>query len=175
MKALARMRRLAVRRRDDLDGAVHETRRADALEIKIAGEVVAPGPQRLQRWIKLRLGLDKGAGRRRHAAANGEPHALRLPDNAVALDPRHPQHEAVGFLALLAQFDNTGEPNAIGGIAQQRMGDQRGLDRGNETCGYGKQTERDDEGDGTASQQHCGDRDRERRGRPPHRPWSAVK
>jgi hypothetical protein len=67
----------------------------------------------LQRRIELRLGLDEGAGRRRHAAANGEPDALGLPDNAVALDPRHPQHEAVGFLALLAQFDKTGEHNAL--------------------------------------------------------------
>jgi hypothetical protein len=97
------------RRRHHLDRAMHETRGAKALEIEIAGEVVASGPQRLQRWIELRLDLDERAGRRRHAAADGEPHALGLVDDAIAVDPFDAQHETVGLLALLAQLDKAGE------------------------------------------------------------------
>src|SRR5262249_27063575 len=74
------------RRRDDLHRSVHEPRCADALEIKVAREIVAAWPQRLQWRIELRLRLDESAGRRRHPAADGKAHALRLVDNAVALD-----------------------------------------------------------------------------------------
>jgi hypothetical protein len=93
------------------------------LEIKIAREVVAARPQRLQRRIKLCLRLDESAGRRRHAAADGKAHALRLVDNAVALDALEPQHEAVGLLAFVAQFDKARDRNAVSGkgCAQCRL------------------------------------------------------
>jgi hypothetical protein len=117
------------RRRNDFHRPVHEARGADALEIEIAGEIVTSGPQRLQRRIELRLRLDEGAGRWRHAAADGEPHALRLVDDAVALDALKPQHEAVGFLALVAHLDKARDRNAVGRKAQNGMGDQRRLER----------------------------------------------
>jgi hypothetical protein len=83
------------RRRDDLHRPVHEAGGVDALEIEVAGEIVASRAQRLQRRIELRLRLDESAGRRRHAAVDREPHALRLVDNAVSLDAFEPQYEAV--------------------------------------------------------------------------------
>jgi hypothetical protein len=88
---------------------VHKARRAEALEIEVAGKILAAGPQRRQRRIELRLDLDKSTGRRRQTAANGEPDTLRLVDDAVALDPLDAQHEAVGLLALVAQFDKARE------------------------------------------------------------------
>jgi hypothetical protein len=146
------------RRRDDLDGAVHEAGRADALKIKVAGKVIAAGPQRLQRRVELRFDLDEGAGGRGHAAAHREPHAPRLPGDAAAVDPLDPQHEAVGLLALLAQLDETGERNAVGRIAQHRMVDQRGLQRGNgKAGGYGEEPKRHHEADWPPAQQHRGD------------------
>ena len=173
MKALARMRRLAATGGvDDLDGAVHETGRADALEIKVAGKVIAAGPQRLQRRIELRFHLDEGAGGRRRAAAHRQPHALRFPGDAVAVDPLDPQHEAVGLLALLAQLDETGERHAVGRIAQHRMIDQRGLQRGNgKAGGDGEKAEAEHEADRTPAQQHGGDGTgcRRSRRRPPGR------
>jgi len=146
------------RRRDDLDGAVHKAGRADALEIKVAGKVVAAGPQWLQRRVELRFHLDEGAGGRRRAAAHRQPHALRFPGDAVAVDPLDPHHEAVGLLALLAQLDETGERNAVGRIAQNRMIDQHGLQRGNGKAGrYGEEPKRHHEADWPPAQQHCGD------------------
>ena len=159
-------------RRDDLDGAMHKTRCADALEVKIAGEVIAAGPQRRQRRIELRLHLDEGAGRRRRAAAHGKPDTLRLVDDPFSLDPLDTEHEAVGFLALLAQLDETGQRHAISGIAQERMSDQRRLERGNGKAGaHRKQTERNDEGHGPPAQKHNRKRggDGQSRRRPPCR------
>jgi len=163
------------RRRDDLDGAVHEAGRADALKIKVAGKVIAAGPQRLQRRVELRFDLDEGAGGRGHAAAHREPHAPRLPGDAAAVDPLDPQHEAVGLLALLAQLDETGERNAVGRIAQHRMVDQRGLQRGNgKAGGYGEEPKRHHEADWPPAQQHRGDGAGcpRSRGRPPG--WFAL-
>lgn len=88
MKALARMRRLAASGGVTTLMAPCTKPNAPMRWKEIAGEVVAAGPQRLPWRIELRLRLDEGAGRRRHATANGEPHPLRLLDNAVALDPR---------------------------------------------------------------------------------------
>ena len=137
---------------------MHEAGCADALEIKVAGKVIAAGPQRLQRRIELRFHLDEGAGGRRRAAAHRQPHALRLPGDAVAVDPLDPQHEAVGLLALLAQLDETGERNAIGRIAQHRMIDQHGLQRGDgKAGGYGEEPKRHHEADWPPAQQHRGD------------------
>jgi hypothetical protein len=87
----------------DLDRAAREAGGADALEIKVAGEIVAAGTQRRQRRFELRLDLDERAGRRRHAAAHGQPHALRRLGNAAAVDVLDAHDEAIGFLALLAQ------------------------------------------------------------------------
>ena len=151
---------------------MHETRCADTLEVKIAGEVVAPGPQRRQRRIELRLHLDEGAGRRRRAAAYGQPDTLRLVDDPFTLDPLDTEHEAVGFLALLAQLDETGQRHAISGIAQQRMSDQRRLECGDgKACAHRKQTERDDESHGPPAQKHSRKRggDGQSRRRPPFR------
>jgi hypothetical protein len=104
-------------RRYDLHRAAHEAGGADALEIKVAGEIVAARPQRLQRRFKLGLDLDERARGRRHAAAYREAHTLGRLDYAVPLDAFDAHHEAVGFLALLAQSDEAGERDAVGGIA----------------------------------------------------------
>jgi hypothetical protein len=132
---------------------MHEAGRADALEIKVAREIVAPGPQRLQRRVKLRLRLDEGAGRRRHAAANGKPDALRLVDNAVAFNTLEPEHKAVGLLAFVAQLDKAGNRHAVSGKAQNRMIDQRGFDRRNcEAQSNGEKAERKNESQRPAPQ-----------------------
>ena len=160
------------RRRHDLDGAMHEARRADALEIKIAREIIASRPQRLQRRIKLRLRLDESAGRRRHAAANGKPHTLRLVDDAVAVDALDAQHEAIGLLALVAQFDKARDRHAVGGKAQNRMLDQRGFERRHGKAGAdGEKSERENEGHRPVAQQHSGRRRNGKggQGRPPGR------
>src|SRR2546426_493382 len=47
------------------DVAEHEARGADALEVEIAREVVAAGPQRLERRRQPCLELDEAADRRR--------------------------------------------------------------------------------------------------------------
>ena len=87
-----------------------------------------------------------------------EPHAIRLPDNAIAVETIDPQHEAVGLLTLLAQLNKTGERNAIGRIAQNRMVDQRGLQRGDSKAGgNGQESKADNETDRTMAKQHSDD------------------
>ena len=61
-----------------LDRAERIARRADALEIHVAREIVAAGPQRLQRRRQMRLELDEAADRRRGALAHRDAHALGL-------------------------------------------------------------------------------------------------
>ena len=100
------------RRSRHLDRAADEARRANALEVEITGKIVAAGRERLQWRIEQRLGLDKGARRRRHAAFDGEPHTRRLLVHAAAFHVLDTQHEAVGVLALLAQLDETGDCHA---------------------------------------------------------------
>ena len=95
------------RRRDDLDGAVHEAGSAEPLKEKIAGEIITARPQRLQRRLQLRLDLDECAGRRRGAALDRQPHALRLVGDARAVDAIDAQNKTVGLLAFLAQLDKT--------------------------------------------------------------------
>jgi hypothetical protein len=151
---------------------MHETGGADALEIEVAGEVVASRPQRLQRRIELRLRLDIGAGRRRHAAADRKPDALRLVDDAVALDAIEPQHEAVGLQAFVAQLDEARNRDAVSGKAEDRMLDQRRLDRRNgKARRHREKAERENEGERPAPQEdrgNCGNRSRRQR-RPPSR------
>ena len=134
------------------------------MEIKVAREIVTSRPQRLQRRIKLRLRLDEGAGRRRHAAADGKPDALRLVDNAVAFDALEPQHEAVGLLAFVAQLDETSNRDAVSGKAEDRMRDQRGFDRRHGEPGADREkAERQNKGERPAPQEDH--RDRSNRGR----------
>ena len=135
-------------RRDDPHRAVDEPGGADALEIKVASEIVASRPQRRQRRIELRLRLDKSAGRWRRAAAHGEAHALRLVDDAVAFDALEPEHEAIGFLTLVTQFDEARNGNTVSRKAQNRMFDQGGLQRCDRKPERdGKEAERQHEGD----------------------------
>jgi hypothetical protein len=60
-----------------------------------------------------------------------QPHAPGHFVDAAALDAIDAQHEAIGMLALLAQFDKAGDRHAGCGKAQHRMGDQRCLERRN--------------------------------------------
>jgi hypothetical protein len=106
------------RRRDHLDGAAHEAGRADALEIKVAGENVTAGLERLQRRIKQRLDLDKAAGGRRHATLDRKPHALRPLLDTPGLDALDPHHHPVGVLALLAR--NSTKPVTVTPEAAKR-------------------------------------------------------
>jgi hypothetical protein len=55
-----------------------KTRRADFLKVQVARKVVAAGLERLQRRIERSLDLDERARRRRHAALDRQPYALRL-------------------------------------------------------------------------------------------------
>jgi hypothetical protein len=118
---------LRVRRRENGDAAAYETGCADALKEKIAGKVVAAGLERLQRRIEHRLDFNKGASGRRGAALHGEPHALRLLPHAAAFHILDAQHEAVGFLAFFAQFDEAGDRHARRRKAQHWMRHERSL------------------------------------------------
>jgi hypothetical protein len=142
-------------RRDDFDSAADEARRADALEIKIAGKIVATGFERLQRRIEQRLGLDERAWLRRHAALDRKPHPLRLLVHAAAVHPLDAQHKAIAMLALLAQLDKARHRHARGGEAQHRMIDQRRLHGGDgEAQGNAQRAERDRERNELTPQQH---------------------
>jgi hypothetical protein len=113
--------------------------------------------------------LDESAGRRRHAAADGKPHALRLVDNAVAFDTLQPQHKAIGLLAFVAQLDKARDRDAVGGKAQNGMLDQRGFEcRDGKARADGEKSERQNEGNRPIAQKHHGCRSHSRRqqGRP---------
>ena len=73
------------RRLGRLDRAEHEAGRADALEIKIAGEVVAAGPQRLERRGQPRAERHIGADRRRRALLHRDADAVGLLLQAACL------------------------------------------------------------------------------------------
>ena len=74
------------RRRVDLDRAEREAGGADALEIHVAREVVAAGPQRRERRRQLRLERDEAADRRRGALAHRE--RARAPASRRGAGPR---------------------------------------------------------------------------------------
>ncbi len=67
-----------VRRRSTADRAQHEAGRTDALEVHVAGKVIAAGPQRLQRRCQMRFEGDEAADRGRATFAHGDAHALGL-------------------------------------------------------------------------------------------------
>jgi hypothetical protein len=122
----ARRRRRGHRR----DRAQHQAGGADALEIEVAGEVVAAGMQRRGRRIDPRLHGDEGADRGRPALAHGEPDAFGPVAQARAFHRGDAEHDAVAALALLAGLDETGHGNAVGGRAQHGVLDDMGLDGG---------------------------------------------
>lgn len=95
----------------------------------IAREIVTAWLERLQRRIERGFDLNEGSRCRGRAALDRKPHALRRLLDAAAIDAVDTQHEAVGVLAFLAQFDKTGDGHAGGRKAQHRMLDQRGFQR----------------------------------------------
>jgi hypothetical protein len=116
------------RRIDDLDRALHEAGRADALEVEVAREIVAAGPQRAQRRIEPRLHFDERADRRRHALLHRKPDTLgRVAQPALHLVDAH--HDAVGALAFLTHFDVSRNGNIPGGVLQDGMRDTDALER----------------------------------------------
>ncbi len=120
--------------------------RADALEIKVAGEIVAARFERLQRWIEERPDRDEAARRRRRAALHCQPHALQFVVEPRPLDMVDAQHKAISVLALLAQLDIAGDSHARGGVTQHGMRDQRRPDGGDgEAAGDRGGADRDDE------------------------------
>jgi hypothetical protein len=113
------------------DGAAHEAGGANALEKYIAREIVTARLDRLQRRIERGFGFDERSGRWRHAALDQKPHAPRRFLDPAAVDAVDTEHEAVGVLALLAQFDKAGHRHTRGREAQHLLIDERGFQRRN--------------------------------------------
>ncbi len=132
---VAQPQRGRVRRVGGADMAEHEARGADALEIQIAREVVAAGPQRLERRRQPRLELDEAADRRRRALAHRHPHALERLVEPRAGDALDPHDDAVGALALLARLDEAGDLGVPDRRRQHRMIDDGALDGGGGKAG----------------------------------------
>ena len=106
----------------------------------------------------MRLDLDEGAGRRRGATLDRQPHAPRLVADPRAFDPIDAQNKTIGLLAFLAQLDKTRERNAVGGITQDRVIDQRALEGcGRKARGDAEKAKREHEAERAAAQQHRGD------------------
>jgi hypothetical protein len=112
-----------------LDVAADEAGGADALEIQVAGEIVAAGFERRERRIEPRLELDELADSRRRALAHGEANAAERFCEPPAFDRVDTDHDAVGALAGLARFDPAGDCCAGNEMAQHRMADPLGPDR----------------------------------------------
>ena len=97
---------------------------------------------------------------------------MRLVVDAIAVDAVDAQHEAVGVLALLAQFDKARDGHARCRIVQHRMSDHGGFHRGGgKARGDGENKKADDESGQMPAQQHgadAADRGQCRR-RPPRR------
>ena len=116
------------RRLGDPDRAGDEAGRADALEIKVAREIVAAGPQGAQRRIEPRRHLHERADGRRRPFLDRQAHALgRIAQ--PALDRVHAHHDAVGALALLAHLDEARERDVPRAVLQDRVRDAGGLHR----------------------------------------------
>ena len=163
------------RRRHRFDRAQRITGRADALEIHVAREVVAAGPQRRQRRRQMRFELDKAADRRRGALAHRDADAVGHLRDAPAFDAMHADDDAVAALALLADFDKAGERHARGRELQHRMRDARGLERGGgKAGGDGGKAERERKTDG-APARHKSNRDAGERGQCRRRPGRPVR
>ena len=147
------------RRRNDLDGAAHEARSADALKVEVAGEIVAAGRERLQRRIEQRFDFDEGAGGRRHAALDREPHALRLLVHAAAVDAVDAQHKAVGV--WLSSRSSTKPATVTPDAGKRRIGWSISAVLSVATAkpaAMAEEPEHDNEADWAAPQQH-GDSD----------------
>ena len=112
-----------------LDRAQHEAGRADALEIKIAGEVVAAGAQRFERRAEAGAERDVGADQGRGALLDRDADPVELLRQPGGLDRLHPHHDAVGALALLADLDEARDGDVAGRPRQHRMRHPHGGER----------------------------------------------
>src|SRR5262249_26272766 len=110
------------------DRAVGKADRADALEVKIAREIVAAGPQRLERGVEPRLERHEASHRWRTALRHRHAYALRQFVEAVSLDGMHFDDDAIGARALLAHLDPSGGRDAPGSTAQDRVNDECALE-----------------------------------------------
>src|SRR5262249_8371942 len=117
-----------MRRRRDLDLADRKSGCADALKIKVAGEVVAAWPQRREGRIEPRLHFDERTDGRRLTFAHRNPHPIGRLVEAAALEPLDLDDDPIGALALLARFDPTGNGDVAGGMMEHRMRDPGALD-----------------------------------------------
>ena len=163
-------RRLRGRFAGDL--AEHIAGGADLLEIHGAREIVAPGPQGLQRRRQMRLECNEARNRRRGAFAHRDAHPLGLHAHARCVDRHDAHHDAVALGALLAHLDEAGDLRAPGRIGQHRVGNAQGLQRGSdETGGRGRKRKRERKAERTAAgerrDRHAGQRSGHRR--PPSR------
>jgi hypothetical protein len=116
------------RRRRDLDLPHRKAGGADALEIKIAREVVSARTQWRERGVEARLQLDEGADRGRLPFAHRDPHAVGRVVEPAGLEPLDLHDDPIGALALLADFYPSRNGNVAGGVVEDRMGDPRALD-----------------------------------------------
>ncbi len=152
-----------VRRRHGLDRAQHIAGGADALEIKVAREVVAARPQRGERRRQMRLERDEAADRGRRALAHRDAHALRRARKPARLDLLHAHHDAVAARAFLAHFDKAGDRRGRR-ECQHRMRDARGLQRGGGKAGGDAGTsERDGKAERIAARREGDEEANERR------------
>ena len=163
------------RRLGDADRAEHKAGRADALEIEIAGEVVAAGTQRLERRIEPRAERHVGADRRRGALLHRDADALGLLLQPRAFERQRADDDAVGALALLADLDEARDRHVAGGPRQDRMRHLHGLQRRDgEARGDGGDGQRQRKRDRPAAGEDRGDGANQHRATPrPTRPARA--
>ena len=86
---VAQRQAAADRRLHGLDRAGDKAGSADALEIHVAAEIVAAGPQRRERRLQPRLQFDEAADIGRGALAHRQPNAFQL-DGRAALPSASP-------------------------------------------------------------------------------------
>ena len=139
---VAQPQRRCMRRLGRADAPKREARRADALKIHVAGEVVAARTQRLERRGKPRRKLDEAADRRRRAFSYRHAHAFELLVEARSADALNAHHDTVGALALFAGFDEATDLDIPCRHGEHGMGDERALaGGGGKSRGQGRCTD----------------------------------
>src|SRR5205823_13861359 len=101
---------------------------ADALEIEIAGAIIAAGLERRERRMKPRFQLHELADGGRRALAHREAHAAGRRVQAPALYLIDPDPHAIGAVARLPHLHPAPDRRIRPRMAQTRMAAPLGLD-----------------------------------------------
>jgi hypothetical protein len=112
-----------------LDSAQHKAGRPDALEVEVAGEVVAAGAKRFERRAQAGAERDVCANQGRGALLDRDAHLVELLRQPGGLDRLHPHHDAVSALSLLANLDEARDGDVAGRARQNRMRHRHGGER----------------------------------------------